>query len=250
MSEETQSADPSTQADSADNGDSEMTLEQARRLVLDAGYNVMDSKALENRLAKERKKIESQFEDYPTLKEQYEDAQKRLKAIKDKDKSESQLLRERQQEWERINEENAQKLKDAEGRATAQLEANRAILRDVKLGQLLSNSADHELAHLAALKEFPSLTTDDEGNLVYTDKAGVEHVGDLAEERINSWWSRKTILHSAPHPGPPTRGGAKPGQSNASPLGDAPPENATHEERMDWARRKDAEVAAMRLARR
>ena len=182
-------------------------VDAAKKMLIDAGYNVLDSKALEKRLEKERNKSKTHIEELEELRGEHEKVLARLKEFDDAEKTELQKWQDRKKEWEKREKEAKDLLAKAQADADTAKAETRAILRDVKLDELTKGAADARLARLAALDKFPNMTTNENGELVLTDKAGVETVGEDAVKAVSDWWNGMEILHSAPPSGPSTKGG-------------------------------------------
>jgi hypothetical protein len=188
-------------------------LTAARDLLIQQGFNVLDNAAFakirQEAAAKAVKDAEAARQQSESTAAELQAARARLKAIDDAGKTEDQLWKERQIEWQRQLEqaksETLQERKVSEEREAAY----RTAARDRKLQELLSaNATNPRAALLCALDSMPGLKADESGRLVLTDAAGIDHVGEAAEAKIQTWWSDQKWLHRAPAPGPATHGGA------------------------------------------
>jgi hypothetical protein len=126
-------------------------------------------------------------------------------------KSESELMAQRQIAWEKTNTKNQAALKVAEKErdtARAQLAQERV---ENRLVGLLTGSNDAEMSLLWARKEIGEfLSTDESGQLVWTQPDGIKIEGKAAGLKVSEWWAmdRQKYLQSGNVPGPPTAGSA------------------------------------------
>jgi hypothetical protein len=192
-------------------------VQAARELLLSQGLQVLDSGAfhgIKANAAEPHKAKAEHLESELALRNAELEKLAAYKAkIEDKDKSESELWQSRLREWEKQTREYQDKLADAEKAKQATMEQLATERVHNRLRGLLTNSTDSDISLLWAQREIGErLSVDDSGNLVWTDPAGVPHVGIAAENLVKEWWQsdRQKALQTSNAPGPVTAGAAAP----------------------------------------
>lgn len=215
-------------------------IDTAKEVLIKNGFHVLTKKQIEERIGKEKEGVTRLSEELAEFRKEYEDAKAQLSEYKNKGKTSEEIWTERQKEWQRREQEKQAAIEERDRALIAKTQEVKTIRRDLMLRSMLSDSADQDLAMLAVLKDFPSLSVNDRGEMTYTDEAGVEFAGSDVTKRLASWWEGKTILHKAPPNGPSIKKSNEPA-SKAS-LGDEPPYHLPIEEQLAWANRKNAEM--------
>lgn len=177
-------------------------IEAARRLLVDAGYPVLDRSQLERRLAAETAKQEKLRQENEALRSEKEKAEAKLRGVTDKDKTAEQLHADQRAEWQAQLAAMKAEYDAAQQARTATEQQARTFVRDRRLSDLLAGAVDPEMARVWAQHSFPTLTADMDGTLRYVDAAGIEHVGKEAEQIINGWWVKQPALRRAAAAGP------------------------------------------------
>jgi hypothetical protein len=123
--------------------------------------------------------------------------------------SDSEKHRAERNEWRTRDEAAAKALKD-EQKATADLKAqlNRERVQN-RISALMPDAGNLEMAQMWADKHVGErLSTDESGQLVWTDPAGIPYYGVNAANQFNEWWQAddQKFLRTGNPPGPPTSG--------------------------------------------
>lgn len=200
---------------SNDVSDNERAISDARRLLIDSGHHVLDSRAffgLKEDAAKPYKAAAlAAQEKLDALQAEHDRLAEFKRSIDDKGKSESELIAQRQAAWEQSNREKD----EAIARAASEKDALEAQLRrervQNKLSRLMTGSTNPDAAMMWAEKQIGAyLSTNDDGDLVWTDQTGIPHVGAAAKKMVSEWWGldEQKFLRVGHEPGPPTSGAA------------------------------------------
>lgn len=186
-------------------------VEQARRLIQQAGLYVLPAEAIANIRGRAERQAEQELAQLRAQLEELKGQQPADRPAQAEDSTDPEarrLLAERQAEWERRQAEAQREIE----RLRADLDArSRALQERVVAGalsRLLTGAVDPELAAVWAKNKLGTLEADEAGQLVLTDRAGVTMTGAVAEQAIRDWWRTQTHLHAAPPAGPPTGNGS------------------------------------------
>jgi hypothetical protein len=198
-------------ASQASTDDKSAAIAEARDLLISAGHQVLDSSQFHGIKKSAAEKAERQAAELAAQLEAERAEKAELAAykaeIENKGKSELDLLTERQRAWEQANAEK-ESIIENERQRVAVLEKNLQRERvQNHIRGLLSNSVNSDAALMWAEKHIGSmLTTDDDGQLVWTDPTGIPHVGPAASNLVSEWWQAQKFLHASAVPGPQTNG--------------------------------------------
>jgi hypothetical protein len=218
-----------------------LTPEAARELLVKQGLHVLTREQLEDRIRRAEKPGAAARTELEQARADAAAAQAKLREIENLGKSTADVIAQQREEALRRLAE-MEKLLTSERERTATAERSRVeALRDVKLGSLLSGAVDPDAALMLAKARVPGLSAEPDGTLIHTDGAGIVRKGPEAETVVKAWWTEQKWQHAAPAPGPGTRGSAT----------EAPPVKAEirsvdHLDRIEEARRLNAERAAKR----
>jgi len=133
--------------------------------------------------------------------------------IENQGKTEAELLAQRQIAWEQSDAEKntaAKELQKTNDGLKAQLQRERV---ENRIRSLMVNSTNDDAALMWAQKHIGErLSTDEEGQLVWTEPTGTPHIGVAATKLVSEWWAQDSqkFLHNGNVPGPPTSGAPSP----------------------------------------
>ena len=188
-------------------------LAAARELLISEGHQVLDSSAFHSiktsaAAQAEAKYAEAQAKLDSTQAEMQRLAEYKAK-IENKDKSDAELHAEQRRAWQAADEERKVAI-EAANKSLADAHAALAKKRvSNRIAALMPGSTNPEAAQMWAEKHIGKmLSTDDSGQLVWTDPTGTPHIGIAAEKNVSDWWSMdgQKFLRSGHAPGPVTAG--------------------------------------------
>lgn len=190
-------------------------VEAARTLLLSQGHQVLDSSAFHGIKTQAAEKAESKYAEAVANLEAVRAENQQLadyKAkIENKGKSDSELHAEQRAAWKAQDEARQQEVDTA----SSALETAKAALATERvqnrIATLMPNSTNTEAAQMWASKHIGKmLSTDEAGQLVWTDPTGTPHIGVAAEKLVSDWWAddSQKFLRAGNVPGPPTGGAA------------------------------------------
>jgi hypothetical protein len=185
----------------------------AEALLKGEGHEVLNSADFHTLKTAEREKAEAQ-RDEALAKLEVEQSERIKLAdykarIENEGKSESELHALQRTEWKLRDDEAAKALTASENRSKELHErlANERVQN--RIISLMPNTTNTEASLMWAQKHIgEKLSTDDSGQLVWTDKAGTPHVGINASNKFTAWWGEdgQKFLHAGNVPGPVTGG--------------------------------------------
>lgn len=216
MSDQVPENQPPTEPAPAPAAPDEAAIEAARKLLTDAGHEVIPTSKMKQVKEKAAEKAAKEAAD----------AQKALEAAEARATAAEEALKAKQQEGlsdaEKVEQAAADLAKAQQAHADAQskLQAeNEALQRRIddaeitrQLGKLLSSPFDAELAEMRARANIKGLGIEN-GDIVLEDHEGNKLTGDEAREWIaKTWWlaEEQKKFRAANAPGPGTTGGGKP----------------------------------------
>lgn len=218
-----------------------LTPEAARELLVKQGLHVLTKEQLEDRIRRAEKPGAAARTELEQARADAAAAQAKLREIENLGKSTADVIAQQREEALRRLSETEKLLSSERERASAAERSRVEALRDIKLGSLLSGAVDPDAALMLAKARIPGLGAEPDGTLIHTDAAGIVRKGTEAEAVVKSWWSEQKWQHAAPAPGPGTRGST----SEAPPVA-AKLKSVDHLDRIQEARRLNAERAARR----
>lgn len=185
----------------------------ARELLISQGHQVLDSSAFHGIKTEARAKAEAEKAQLQAEHDSLQAEHLKLAEWKAKHdnqgKSDAELHNEQRRAWL-----DADKAKDAQ-LAEAQ-KAAEALQRSLekervqnRIRGLMPDANNGEMALMWAEKHVGKfLSTDESGDLVWTDPTGVPHIGVAAEKNFTDWWAldSQKYLRSGHVPGPVTAG--------------------------------------------
>ncbi len=193
--------------------DKTAALTAARELLIAEGHQVLDSSAFHGIKTEAAAKAEAKYAEAQAKLEATQaenaDLAKYKSSIENKDKSDNELHNERQRAWQTSDKE-----KDAAKIALEKqlTESKDALARERvqnKIRSLMPDSVNPELSLMWAERYVGKfLSTDESGQLVWTDPTGVPHLGPAAEKNFTDWWKldAQKSQRSGNVPGPATSG--------------------------------------------
>ena len=188
-------------------------LTAARELLIAEGHQVLDSSAFHGIKTKAAADAEARASEIATKYESLQAEHTKLSEWKAKldneGKSENELHASERRAWMDQDKERIALLEVANKETTdlqKSLERERVQNR---IAGLMSNTTNPEAALMWADKYIGKLlSTNDTGQLVWTDPTGIPHVGPAAVKLVTEWWASdaQKFLHAGNAPGPPTGG--------------------------------------------
>lgn len=212
---------PTPTANPGNGKPAEMDTQAARQHMLDKGYQLFSSEEMHSFKEREAKpyliRAEKAEADLAAIRAEYEKLSAWKSELDNKGKSESELMAQRQREWEKSDREKEDRLTAAQKqREDLENQLKRERVQN-KLSRLLVNSTNPEMAMMWAEKHIgPMLSTNEQNQLVWTDVRGVQHVGVAAENMATEWWNEdaQKSLRLGNAAGPPTAGAPSPAPSS------------------------------------
>lgn len=186
---------------------------EVRKAALAAGFQVFDSDEMHGLKSGERAKAEAEAAQIATKYQSLQAEHAKLaewKSKQDNDgKSEAELHREQFRVWQETD-----KGKDADLKAASktneglqkQLELERV---QNKISLLMPDANSPEMALMWAKEKVGArLSTNDAGELIWTEPSGVPHEGIAAAQKFAEWYALdgQKHLRNSNVPGPPTAG--------------------------------------------
>lgn len=195
--------------------DLQAQIEQAAELLKGQGLHVLDDTSFGKVKEKATKPVESQLSaikaDYEALVAKHDELAAFRAEIENKGKSEEELAAQRQAAWEAKDAERKAEIerlrleRDTERQTRQQRELDRGIQR------LLKDAKNPDLSLMWVKSQIKGLSVNDEGQLVYTEATGIDHVGDAAAAFVSRYWDENCAdLRSSKPAGPPTSGSRTP----------------------------------------
>ncbi len=186
---------------------------EIRKAALAAGFQVFDSDEMHGLKSGERAKAEAEAAQLATKFQSLQAEHAKLAEWKQKQdndgKSESELHREQFRVWQETD-----KGKDAEIKAGTK--ANETLQKQLelervqnKISLLMPDANSPEMALMWAKDKVGArLSTNDAGELIWTEPSGVPHEGIAAAQKFDEWYQLdgQKHLRSGNTPGPPTAG--------------------------------------------
>lgn len=195
--------------------DTAASVAAARDLLIAQGHQVLDSSAFHSikttAAAKAEAKLVEAQANLDAAKAENASLAEYKAGIENKGKSENELHTEQRRAWQAKDVESATALSAAnEQLAQAQASLARERVQN-RTAVLMPGATNPEAAQMWADRHIGKmLSTDDAGQLVWTDPTGTPHIGIAAEKLVSEWWSQEgqKFLHAANVPGPSTAGAA------------------------------------------
>ena len=168
---------------------------------------------LKNRRCTERAEAEAKASEmaakYDSLQAEHAKLVEKETTRNNQGKSEAELHREQRNAWAETDKAKDTTLKEAQKSAKA-LQALLDTERvQNKISILMPDAQSPEMAMLWAKEKIGKLlSTDDSGQLIWTDATGVPHEGEAAKKMFSDWWAldAQKPLRSGNVPGPVTSG--------------------------------------------
>ncbi len=193
--------------------DSVAATTAARELLIKEGHQVLDSSAFHGikteAAAKANAEKEALAAKYDSLQAEHAKLTEKETARNNQGKSEAELHREQRNAWAETDKAKDTVLADAK-KANTKLQARLDLERiQNKISILMPDAQSPEMAMMWAKDKLKKvLSTDDSGQLVWTDRGGVPHEGEAAKKMFTDWYAEDAQKHlrSSNVPGPVTSG--------------------------------------------
>lgn len=193
--------------------DTQAALAAARELLISEGHQVLDSSAFHGIKTEARAKAEAEKAELAARFDSLQAEHAKLAEWKAKQdnqgKSDAELHNEQRRAWLEADKAKDAQLAEAQKTADAlqrSLEKERVQNR---IRGLMPDANNGEMALMWAEKHVGKfLSTDESGELVWTDPTGVPHIGVAAEKNFSDWYysDAQKHLRSGNVPGPVTAG--------------------------------------------
>lgn len=227
-------------------------IEAARQVIQGAGLYVLPAEAIASIRGRAEKSAESELAQLRAQIEQLQAGKTETETPAGADDAQA-ILAQRQAEWDRRQAEAQKQIERLQADLDARTHALQERVVDGALHRILTGAVDPELAATWARAKLGTLETDEAGQLVLTDRAGVTMTGPVAEQAIKDWWKTQTYLHAAAPAGPPAGTGtpapagvgfpASPPTGPQHPGEYKPPDGAPLSARLEYAKAYEAKLA-------
>lgn len=187
-------------------------IDAVRKHLESEGTAVLSSKALGERLQKEREKGETQVgelnERLEALEKEKGALEKFKRKIEDEGKTQDQLHKDEVKRLSDQSRAQLDKLADLEKALENEKAGRKADKLNVHFSRLMGNSPiNREMALLWANTKNPGFAVNDDGDFVFSDPEGRSYEGKAAEKAFADWMgedAQRDLIKSNP-PGPPVK---------------------------------------------